>query len=81
MTLILNALRNFKGKTIILLLAIILFGYLLLTAFFRLTPAQQCGGFAGEVGEFACPALFSCYYVNQYPDASGICRFIGDVLP
>lgn len=35
---------------------------------------KPCGGFAGETGEFACPAGYTCQYPKpMYPDAQGKC--------
>lgn len=35
---------------------------------------KACGGFAGETGEFACPAGYKCQYPKpMYPDAQGKC--------
>ena len=36
---------------------------------------KRCGGFAANLPEYQCPLGYECRMEDNYPDASGKCRF------
>ena len=60
-------------------LAVIITLLVLFGIFFFLAKddyGKQCGGFAGETGDLACPSYLKCVYDgDNIPDASGVCKF------